>query len=102
MYFKTIKLYQKFQIMHSLNFHYFLLTRSVRDYEVYQRFGRQVMSGKRGNQFVKAFIDATEVQPSGAPGYLLVQTHPLYSRRDAVLFSHIMPDEAPLVLYRPV
>ena len=86
----------------SLNFHYFILTRTVRDVQTISRFGSQVMGNKNGKYFLEAFLDATEIRPDGSLGYILVTTHPIFSRRDMLLYSHIMPDDGPLVVYKVV
>lgn len=84
-----------------LNYHGILLTRACRDLNQYAVLGRQIWGAGYGRQFVEAFIDATELKADRRAGYLFVSTHPIYSRRDALVFANIFPDEKPLIVYRP-
>ena len=85
----------------SLNMHHFLLLPTNRDLSTISHFGRQVMGNGFGNAFVDCFLDATERRDdSKRPTYLLVTLHPLYSNRQCLLFSKILPDEAPMIAYK--
>ena len=84
----------------SLNYHSFLLTRSCRDLNQFAILGRQLFGVGKGQKFVQCYIDATELRPNQRPGYLFVNTHPIYSSREGMLFTNIFPDEYPQILYK--
>ena len=83
----------------SLNFHGFIFTRNVRDVESYGHFARQVLGAGYSKKFVNCYLDATQLKP-GRIGYLYVSLHPLYSSRNFMLWTNVLPEESPLILYR--
>ncbi len=84
----------------SLNVHYFILTRSCRDVQQLMTFGTQLLGAGQGRKFLEACLDATELRTNQTPSYLFVNVHPLYCKRGQMLFTNILPSEAPLVLYK--
>ncbi len=84
----------------SLNFHYFMLTRTCRDLGVISRFGVQLFGKGHSSQFLQVYLDATDLKPNGRVGYLLINCHPICGHRNRMLYTNIFSDEEPLVLYR--
>ncbi len=84
----------------SLNFHYYILLRTCRDLNQLVVFGSQLFGSGQGKKFLSAYLDATDISPSGRAGYLFVNVHPRLSHRNQMLYSNILPSEAPLVLYK--
>ncbi len=84
----------------SLNFHYYILTRSCRDMAQITTFGYQILGAGQGKKFLAAYLDATDLKPNGHAGYLFVNVHPRLSNRQQMLFTNILPSEAPLVMYK--
>ena len=85
----------------SLNFHYFMFTRSCRDTQQISRFGVQIFGKGHSTQFLQIYQDATDLRPSQRPGYLLVHLHPRFSHKSRMLFTNIFNEDGePLILYR--
>ena len=84
----------------SLNFHYYILTRSCRDTAQISTFGYQILGVGQGKTFLAAYLDATDLKPNGRVGYLFVNVHPRHANRQQRLFTNILPSEAPLVIYK--
>lgn len=83
----------------NLNFHTMILCRQIRDIQQISILSVQLRGRGGSNAFVEMYLDATALQPSGKPGYLLISTHPLYSDRQCMFFSHILPGEGDMVMY---
>ena len=87
----------------NLNMHNFFLLPSSRGLDSLGCFSRQCLGKGLSNSFVDSFLDATDKKGSGEkPPYLLVTLHPLYSNRQCLLFSNVLPDEHPMVTYKKV
>ena len=85
----------------NLNMHNYIFTRTLRDLNVFNVFGRQCLGTGYGKAFVSAFLDATEGRgDEDNPSYLFVSLHPIFSRRDCMLFSNILPGEGVMIAYR--
>ncbi len=85
----------------SLNFHYFILTRSCRDTLQIGRFGIQILGKGHSNQFLQIYQDATDLRTSQRPGYLVIDIHPRFGHKTRMLFTNIFNEDGePLVLYR--
>lgn len=87
----------------SLNTHYYIFSRSLRDIGVYSCFGRQAIGPEYGKAFVNAFLDCTEGNKDPEkPPYIVVSLHPVTTSRELQVFSSIFPDEFPMVGFRKV
>lgn len=89
----------KFARQISLNFHYFILTRSVRGIDSVSRFGQQLLGKNGGRHLLDIFLDATKVTEKRRLMYLFISAHPLFSQKDKMFYTNIFSSEQPLVLY---
>ncbi len=84
----------------SLNAHYMILMRTMRDRTQIKVLGSQIFG--KAKQFMEAYSDAVDNNHSKNYPYLFVNCHPspAVSRLNCQLFSNVFPDESPLVNYR--
>ena len=76
----------------SLNMHYLVLMRQMRDHKQIRTLGRQLtQTEKEYRAFLEAYNDATSSRPFS---YLLISMHPRDDRQ-LLLRSTIFPEEAP-------
>lgn len=85
----------------SLNAHYIVLMRTMRDRTQIKLLGTQIF-GNKGKQFMEAYSDAVDNYQGENYPYLFVNCHPspIVSRLNCQLFSNIFSDEKPLINYR--
>lgn len=86
----------------NLNYHGYLITRSCRDLNQFQVFGRQIWGPQMGKKFLEVVMNATELGPDSRAGYLFVNLHPIHSKRNMMCYTSIFPDDPVLIGYKVV
>jgi GTPase SAR1 family protein len=84
----------------SINAHYLVLMRTMRDRTQIRVLGTQIFG--KAKSFMEVYSDAVDKNEGKNYPYLFVNCHPspTVSRLNCQLFCNIFPDESPLINYR--